>query len=93
MGVPQEKIDEARSEMERQEVFEVHENNISAVNLFLGLKMAFEIAPNGQTIYTGIDRGSIESVAKILGINADVETFSRLLVLEAEALNILNSRR
>lgn len=94
MGAPAEVVAQIRAEARGSEPetgFAVHADNETAVRLFLVLAtqwrhQALSTMTRAVTIRTGLDYAAIEPTARLAGLTVGADDFTRLRVMEAEAL-------
>lgn len=88
MGAPKEVLDELRSHAAKDE-FEVFEENWEAILMFMRLQTQFRIESGA---FMGLNFQSIEFLFKLYEIEKPRELFEKLLVMEHEALTVLNQK-
>lgn len=71
---------------EDPEVFEVHPENLDAIQLWMRIQTQWFRGQFGQEI--GFNYPGVKFVAKMLRFNFDEALFSRVQLMEREALNI-----
>jgi hypothetical protein len=92
LGAPAELIAQLE-EASRPADFEVFQENWETVQVFLRLNTQWRyLAGYSQATCLGLDYNSMDFVFKILGIKKRREVFDGLQIMEAAALDLINTR-
>lgn len=89
-------VEAAREEETEAMLFEIHPDNLEALNAFLAMQTQWRVAVGmAGAFYVGLEYAAIPAVLALLGIPraARADIFASLRAMESAALRVLNSPR